>query len=73
MSGAVLDGVRTHHSGVESDQPTAVALADLIGGLVSGSATPAEFQHLHDVAAEQDPLPIRDALTTELIGRDLPG
>ncbi|BCB74623.1 hypothetical protein GCM10022251_75190 [Phytohabitans flavus] len=72
MSGAVLDGVRTHHSGVNPDMPAATTLAHLIDNLVTGPPTTTALQHLHDVAADQDPLPIADAVTSELTGRNLP-
>lgn len=71
MSGAVLDGVRTHHSGVDPDEPAAATLARLVGKLVAGPPTTTALQHLHDIAADQDPLPIADAVTSELTGRDL--
>jgi len=72
MSGAVLDGVRTHHSGHDPDAPAAATLASLIGNLVAGPPTMTALQRLHDMAAAQDPLPIADDVTSELTGRDLP-
>jgi hypothetical protein len=72
MSGAVLDGVRTHHSGVDPDEPAAATLTRLIDDLVAGQPTTTALQHLHDIAADQDPLPVADALTSELTARDLP-
>lgn len=63
MPGAVLDGVRTHHAGVDPDVPAAAALARLIDTLVTGPPTTAALLHLHDVSADQDPLPIAEELT----------
>jgi hypothetical protein len=72
LSGAVLDGVRTHHCGVDTDEPAAAMVARLIDDLVAGPPTTTALQHLHDIAADQDPLPIADAVTSELTARDLP-
>src|SRR2546430_13826738 len=72
MSGAVLDGVRTHHSGVDPDEPAAATLTRLIDNLVTGVPTTTALQHLHDIAADQDPLPVADTGTSELTARDLP-
>ncbi|QSB14187.1 hypothetical protein JQS43_22135 [Natronosporangium hydrolyticum] len=72
MPGAVLDGVRTNHGGVDPDLPAAVTLAHLIDDLVTNSPTTNTLGHLHDIAADQDLLPIADAVTRELTTRDLP-
>ena len=36
MVGAVLDGIRTHHSGSASDPDAAARIADLVADLVTG-------------------------------------
>lgn len=72
MSGAVLDGVRTHHSGVDADVPAAATLGRLIDNVVTGPPTTTALLHLHDTAADLDPLRIADAVTTELTARHLP-
>jgi hypothetical protein len=52
--------------------PAAETLARLIDDLVTGPPTTAALLQLHDIAADQDPLPVADAVTSELTARVLP-
>ena len=72
MSGAVFDGVRTHHSRVDRDEPAAVTLVRLLEDLVAEPPTTTALQNVHDVAAGQDLLQVADAVTSELAALDLP-
>lgn len=72
MSGAVLDGVRTHHFRGERDDAAAAALAGLLAEVAAGPPDLGAAQRVHDAAASSGTLAIADPLCRELGGRALP-
>jgi hypothetical protein len=72
LSGAVADGVQTHHGGIESDQTTTDAVVHLVQTLVTGKPAATDLGRLHDLLAGQSALSIADSLTTAVRERNLP-
>ncbi|TVT31494.1 hypothetical protein FNH05_28330 [Amycolatopsis rhizosphaerae] len=72
MSGAVEDGVRTHHFRFRPDEAGAAETAEELERLVGSPPTTTDLAALHDRLAAVDTLTIADPLTAELRRRSLP-
>ncbi|MDP9849414.1 hypothetical protein [Streptosporangium lutulentum] len=67
----VMDGIRSHHFGVERDDGVA-EVTDLIGGLVTGDPARDDLLRLHDRLATVSALGIADDLVDRIRRRLLP-
>ena len=72
LSGAVADGVQTHHGGIQPDQTTTDTAAALLQTLVTRKPATADLDRLHDLLAGQSALSIADCLTTAVHEHNLP-
>ncbi len=72
MSGAVRDGVQTHHFGSKPDPDAATRIADLVASLVTGPPSLPACARLHAALADHPALELADALGDQLRRRDLP-
>ncbi|WP_184293557.1 hypothetical protein [Nocardiopsis algeriensis] len=72
MSSVFLDGVRTHHSGIDADTRQADTLVEAIARAVKNPVGTAVFQHLHDVFAGTDALTVADHFADPLAERKAP-
>jgi hypothetical protein len=72
MSGAVLDGVRTHHFGSKPDPDAGSRIADLVTDLVTGPPSRQACASLHAALADHPALDLADALGDQLRRQDLP-
>lgn len=72
MSGAVMDGVRSHHFGTKLDPDAATWIADLITDLVTGTPSASACASLHAALAGHQALNLADTLGDQLRRRDLP-
>ncbi|WP_017569185.1 hypothetical protein [Nocardiopsis halotolerans] len=71
MSSVVLDGIRTHHFGIDAESDRAEALAGLIARTVEAPPDTAAAQRFHDALAETDALTVVDHLLEPLAAREV--
>ncbi|MBE1464799.1 hypothetical protein [Kibdelosporangium phytohabitans] len=68
MSGAVRDGINTHHSRVEDGRAVAAEIADAVRTIIESPPDLQALQRLHDLAVDIDVLPVADPLGKQLLG-----
>ncbi len=72
ISSVVMDGIQTHHFGIERDDDAVVEIADLLGGLVTDDPAHDDLLRLHDRLGTVSALGIADGLVDQIRRRRLP-
>ncbi|MEV4753055.1 hypothetical protein ACFQVD_40150 [Streptosporangium amethystogenes subsp. fukuiense] len=72
ITSVVMDGIQSHHFGIEPDNNAVVEIADLISRLVTGDPAREDLLRLHDRLGTVSALGIADDLVDQIRRRRLP-
>ncbi|MGJ6962247.1 hypothetical protein ACSDR0_10090 [Streptosporangium sp. G11] len=72
ISSVVMDGIQSHHFGIEPDDDAVIEIADLLGRLVTGDPAHDDLLLLHDRLGTVSALGIADGLVDRIRRQRLP-